>query len=383
MKSGKNKLTLAVIAGAIAVSCTEPAPQNPSAAAELLSQLERTVRSGRIMYGHEDALLYGHNWSPEGAPASGYDRSDVKEVCGDHPAVLGLDLGGIESAGKENLDELWFSDIRNAAAAHHSRGGIVTFSWHVRNPLTGGDAWDTSSTEAVASILEGGANHTLFMGWLANLADFLLSVKDSEGNPIPVIFRPWHEHTGSWFWWGRNICTTGQYKALWHMTYDYLTRERGLSNLVWAYSPNTGVDEEGYMERYPGDGEVDILGFDCYEQPGRDGSFDEANARYAAQLREALSFITRLGEEHGKIAALTETGLEGIPCDGWWSEVLLPAVEEYPIAYLLTWRNAWNRPTHFYGPYAGALCEEDFKRFAQSKKILFLSDINNPSPNDK
>lgn len=365
----------AAFAGVMALSCAPAEKRIDTHADELAARLERAAASGRIMYGHEDALLYGHAWSPEGLSASDFDRSDVKEVCGDHPAVLGLDLGGIEIVSSQNLDDLYFEDMRTAAAAHYERGGIVTFSWHARNPLTGGDAWDISSTQAVASVLEGGENHEKFIGWLSQVADYLRKITDIEGSAIPVIFRPWHEHTGSWFWWGRDLCTAEEYKALWRMTYDYLVNRRGMDNLLWAYSPNTGVDAEGYMERYPGDEMVDILGFDCYEYIGTGMSVEEANARYTKQLRDALAFITRLGAQHKKSIALTETGFEGIPDPTWWSEVLLPAVSDYPIAYLLTWRNAWNRPSHFYGPYKGAVSERDFVKFYESPKTSFLKDI--------
>lgn len=53
---------------------------------------------------------------------------------------------------------------------------------------------------------------------------------------VPVLFRPWHEHTGSWFWWGEKLCTPEEYKALWHMTVDIL-RSDGVDNALYAYSP--------------------------------------------------------------------------------------------------------------------------------------------------
>ncbi len=335
----------------------------------LMNRLCAAAGSGEIMYGHEDALLYGHGWSSDEAERAGYDRSDVKDVCGSHPAVLGLDLGGVEVADADNLDGIRFDAIRKAAVAHHGRGGVVTFSWHLRNPLTGGDSWDVSSDGAVAYFLE---NEDIFRSWMSKVADFLLSLKDGSGNPIPVIFRPWHEHTGSWFWWGSELCSVDEYKELWSRTYAYLVEEMGLTNLIWAYSPNTGVDAQGYMERYPGDGYVDILGFDCYQFRSEDESTESSNARYAAQLRDALGYITELGREHCKPIALTETGFEGIPYSKWWTEVLYPVINDYPIAYVLTWRNAWDRPGHFYGPFPGAVCEDDFKEFYSKKNIMFL-----------
>ena len=335
---------------------------------ELKARLAGTAAEGKILFGHQDALLYGHSWRAENGDA--LDRSDIRDVCGRHPAVLGLDLGGIEIQDAENLDGNPFDMMKEAAVRHHERGGIVTFSWHPRNPLTGGDSWDVSSAEVVASVLEGGEKHEMFMGWLSACADFLGSLKDAEGNLIPVIFRPWHEHTGSWFWWGRDLCTTEQYVGLWEMTYRYMALERGLDNLVWAYSPGAGPDAAGYMERYPGDDVVDLLGLDCYQY----GEAPQSNGTYSAQLKETLAFMTELGKEHGKPIALTETGFEGIPYEKWWTEVLYPAVKDYPLSYVLVWRNAWDMAGHFYGPWKGSLSEADFLDFVAFPDILLLPE---------
>lgn len=182
------------------------APVTP--AEELLASLGSAVESGKIMYGHQDDLMYGHSWRL-GSDASSYIRSDVKDVCGMYPAVYGLDLGGIELGDERNLDHNLFEQMRASAIAHYERGGVVTFSWHPRNPLTGGDSWDVSSKEVVASVLEGGSVHELFMEWLSRAADYLESFRTSDGQAVPIIFRPWHEHTGSWFWWGRDLCLCG------------------------------------------------------------------------------------------------------------------------------------------------------------------------------
>ena len=351
----------------LAVAVLSACSSDMTPADGLKARLAETAADGKILFGQQDALMYGHSWKAE--PGDSLDRSDIKDVCGKHPAVLGLDLGGIEMQDMENLDGNPFAMMREAAVRHHERGGVVTFSWHPRNPMTGGDSWDISSPEAVASVLEGGEKHEMFMGWLSACADFLGSLKDAEGNLIPVIFRPWHEHTGSWFWWGQDLCTTEQYLGLWKMTYDYMSG-RGLDNLVWAYSPGAGPDAAGYMERYPGDDMVDLLGLDCYQY----GEAPQSNAAYSEQLKETLSYMTVLGKEHGKPIALTETGFEGIPYGKWWTEVLYPAVKDYPLSYLLVWRNAWDRESHFYGPWKGSLSEADFLDFVAFPDILLLPE---------
>ena len=85
--------------------------------------------------------------------------------------VLGFDLGGIELGQAKNLDGVPFGLMRKAAQKHVERGGIVTFSWHPRNPLTGGDAWDVSSDQVVKSVLRDGEKSGEFKLWLRRAAD--------------------------------------------------------------------------------------------------------------------------------------------------------------------------------------------------------------------
>ena len=351
----------------ILASCAGSAgTQDMTPADALISRLYTQVEAGKIMYGHQDDLMYGHSWKLEDASAE-FVRSDIHGVCGKYPAVYGMDLGGIEVGWEANLDKNDFDNMRASAVAHHERGGVVTFSWHPRNPLTGGDAWDVSSKEVVASILPGGEKHEFFMGWLSNAADFLGSIRTADGQTVPVVWRPWHEHTGSWFWWGQDLCTTEQYKALWQMTYDYMVKERGLDNLVWAYSPGAGgITPELFAERYPGDEIIDMVGFDCYQY-----STDEV---YIKEMKHALDVMSAFNEGRGKIMAVTETGYEGIPNASWWTDVLYQAVKDYPVSYVLTWRNACDdhMQHHFYGPYPGHLSAENFKEFADLEKIELL-----------
>lgn len=331
-------------------------------ATKLLKQFDNYAKEGKILYGHQDDLMYGHSWRID-ATEKDFESSDVKAVCGKYPAVLGLDLGGIELKNEKNLDQNYFTHMREASIKHVERGGVVTMSWHPRNPLTGGDAWDVSSKEVVASILEGGSKHEYFMSWLSNLADYLLSFKTSKGELIPIIFRPWHEHTGSWFWWGEGLCTVEQYKALWKMTFDYLCNERGLHNLIWSYSPGAGgLTYERMGERYPGNDMVDMVGTDAYHS---DDSYPE-------RLASALKIVSDFAKANSKLFALTETGYEGIPQADWWTNVLYPVLNEYKPVYVLTWRNACDMPHHFYAPFPGQVSADDFVKFTQLENIIVL-----------
>ena len=171
---------------------------------------------------------------------------------------MSFDLGHLELGNERNLDNVLFSDIRKYIVEQYERGGLISLSWHVNNPKTNGDSWDVTDKDVVTSVLEGGVNHELMLTWLDNIAEFMNSLRTKENQPIPVLFRPWHEHTGSWFWWGQDLCTTEEYKSLWKMTYDRL-KEKSVENVIYTYSsgmePNN-VDE--YLERYPGNEIIEI-----------------------------------------------------------------------------------------------------------------------------
>ena len=332
-------------------------PACASPVQELKCRLEKASASMDPLYGHQDDLMYGHSWGWDDA----LESSDVRAVAGAYPSVLGLDIGGIELGWDHNLDRNPFELMRRAARKHVERGGVVTLSWHAHNPYTGGDAWDVSAGKAVVeSVLPGGENHEKFVGWLDAAASYVKSLG------VPVIFRPWHEHTGSWFWWGADECTPEQYNALWKMTWE---RFKGVDAL-WAVSPNSLDDIESWTVRYPGDEYVDIVGLDCYFSTYVPQ--EQALPKFFADVDRCLGSLARFASAHGKILAFTETGYESVRIPDWWTGVLQPAIDKYPIAYVLTWRNACDRPEHYFAPWPGSADSEDFVKWASkgTNKLL-------------
>lgn len=364
----KQEFAMMALAASLLAACSLSAGRQAAVAGDsarspeaerLLANL-REIPSKGIMFGHHDDTAYGIGWEGDEG------RSDVKSVCGDYPAVISFDLGELELGGTANIDKVPFAKIREEIINHYRRGGMVSLSWHARNPKTGGDAWDVSDTAAVRSVLPGGENHRKFAGWLQAVAGFIRSLQ-AGGVKVPVLFRPWHEHSGSWFWWGEKLCTPSEYKSLWRMTADSL-RANGADNVLYAYSPGTEPNDTAeYLKKYPGDDLVDLIGFDAYQQSGRDS--------YLAGMAKALSIIDSIGKAHGKVIAVTETGYEGIPDAEWWTGTLLPALGTYPLAYVLVWRNAREKPSHFYAPYPGQASAGDFVKFYNNPKTLFAADV--------
>lgn len=376
------KMILSLVAAAAISACgTSTKADDPLAESgrtqrteNLLANLKAIAKDGYLI-GHQDATVYGVGWVGES------DRSDVKSVTGDYPAIVGFDLGHLELGDSLNLDGVPFDRMKQEIINHFDRGGMVTLSWHLDNPLTEGTAWVVPDSltdqekQTVASVLEGGQCHEKFLGWLDTLANFFNSLETPYGVKVPVLFRPWHEHTGSWFWWGQNLCTTEQYKALWKLTVDRL-KEKGVTNVLYAYSPGTEFngDAEKYLERWPGDDIVDMIGFDTYCTSNAEDTTAINNYRNSLDLN--LKTICEIAKQHNVVPVLSETGMESLQMENWWTEVLMPVLNKYPIAYVLLWRNAHDKPGHFYMPYPGQKTVSDFVKFYNDKRTLFLKDVN-------
>lgn len=347
-----------------------PVPTDKKATRETVALFQSVwkLQQKGIMYGHQDDLMYGRTWWYE------KDRSDTKDFTGDYPAVAGFELGDLELGNERSLDSVSFAQIAEQIKVHYKRGGIITVSWHLNNPLTmqlpdaksrrmGGTAWDVSSKEVVASILPNGANHELFNTWLERLSTFFISLKDENGKPIPFIFRPYHEHSGNFFWWGTGICTDDQYASLWRYTVEFLRDKKNIHNILYAYNTDRVTSLEQYLKGYPGDDIIDIMSIDMYDR----------GEQFNAELDNALKFVTETALSKKKLTALSETGERRGKSD-WWSTVLLPIVSKYPVGYVLTWRHTYN-PKSLSMPNPRKAFPDDFMNFYNSPRSLFLKDI--------
>lgn len=252
-----------------------PAPVDPDATEETTALYANLQRIGpeRILFGHQDDLAYGVNWdrrSDSLARLAGDRQSDVRAVTGSYPAVYGWDVGdlGGKPDASVNLDSVPYDRMRQWMVEGYERGGVITVSWHMNNPVSGSHSWDT--TPAVSELLPDSSHHDVYRRYLDRFARFAKSLEAGfwtwigGGHPVPIIFRPYHEMTGSWFWWGGDNTTPEAYKQLWRFTVEYLRDEKDVHNLLYAYSPDIFESREHYLRYYPGDAYVDVLGYDDY-----------------------------------------------------------------------------------------------------------------------
>ncbi|MGZ3814171.1 MAG: glycoside hydrolase family 26 protein [Mucilaginibacter sp.] len=319
----------------------------------LFSSMQRLIGAG-VMLGHHDDPAYGVGWKFEP------NRSDVKSVTGTYPSVYGWDLAKIEHDSIHDINGIPFALQKKLVEQVYARGGINTFCWHMDNPANGKTAWDTTM-QTVKELIPGGAHHEDYVKNLDKAANYLKGLKGAEGEAIPILFRPFHELTGNWFWWCKNTSNAEDFKTLWRFTIDYLRNTKKLHNLLIVYSVADFDSEADFMDRYPGDTYVDFIGFDNYCTQGI--------PKFQNNLDRRLALLDVIAAAHHKLACLAETGFEGIPSDDWWTKVLLPILSKYKTSYVLLWRNA--NTHHFYAAYPGQRSADDFKQFSASEKTMF------------
>lgn len=353
----KNPIQILIALLFFTCSCNKSIDQNPI-------EIELNAVKGKgILFGHQDDLAYGMNWS--------YIKgeSDVRRVSGDYPALFGWELGGIEMHHTHNLDSVPFEYMREMSIKAYEMGGLNTFSWHPFSVINGESSWNTESV-VVKHILPGGSHHSQFKKQLDILAVFFKSLHTNEGEVLPFIFRPWHEMDGSWFWWGTKTCTSEEVKELFQFSVQYLREEKALTSMLVAYSPDRNFKSKSeYLTWYPGDDCVDILGMDNY--------YDFKTGK-EEQVIEKLHIVIELAKEKNKLSALTETGLSNVTDSLWFTQklgkVLNDSLISKELSYAMVWRS--DPKVHFYFPAEDHEAAPDARIFLNQSNILLLKDFN-------
>ena len=338
------------------------------------------VESGKILFGQANATTINYL---DGINKTDITQSDCKDITGSHPAFIESDFMWYDNPAFKAKD-------MEAMKQAYNRGAVVGYCWHLRglNSATFYSRIDgklTNDSMLVKNILANkNRQNNPSLNWL-------LTKLDTQVIPVfkelqfPIIFRPFHEMNGEWFWWGRDNCTPNEYKELYRLTIDYI-REKGVNNLLYAWSP----DKTASMEYYPGDDYADILGIDIYEPGIMPYSTHEI-------MINSLTKLTDYADKHNKIAAITETGLRkdddgnfrypDVHPDFWTNYVLKPIINNpraKRIAWIMSWYGAdWrgDQSTEAYIPYLGMKrpnadeAIKDFKAFYNHGATIFNDSI--------
>ena len=263
------------------VKSFEPVNKNATPEARKLLEYLFSINGKRIIAGH-------HNYVGR---IDTYPNR-VKELTGKLPAIWGCDF--IHYYRKEEAETI-VREVRRK----HAEGFIITLMWHAGRPKDDPPfGWKESiqakltDAEWKELITPGTELHSRWLNQVDAVAAYL---KELQVLGVPVLWRPYHELNGVWFWWGNRKGENGSAK-LYQMMFDRFVEHHKLNNLIWVWNTNTPrqlIDDEAYAyeDYFPGLDRVDVLAADVYHNDYRQSHHDE---------------LAELGQ--GKVIALGEVG---------------------------------------------------------------------------
>ncbi|WP_139902156.1 cell wall-binding repeat-containing protein [Clostridium thermarum] len=347
--------------------------------------------------GASDYVIYGHqnDTHHKAVLKDGGSNSDTKDVTGSIAGIVAIDtlsLTGAELHLEDGDDRDFVTAAADLLAAAAEEGAIISLSAHmpnfeiVKNKGKQADGtWDFSgytpgvtNGNIVTRIMPEGDLNEVFLAYLDLIADL---GNQLEEKGIPVLFRPFHENSGSWFWWGAAHCDQAAFKNLWRYTVEYLRDVKDVHNFLYVYSPNGPIPtEEYYLERYPGDDYVDVMAFDYYNND------PDVNDSFIENLKDIITVVEGLAKKHNKLTAVSETGM--IPfkvtdnkVPDWFSKVL-EVCSTTNMAYYLTWANF--DESNMFQPYMvdetrGHEMVDEFVKFYNDERSVFADGIGDYS----
>ncbi len=280
------------------------------------------------------------------------DMQAVYKVSGKYPALAGFDF--MNATGKSADNNSWYKDYTNAAIALakdlYKRGGLPAFTWHWRDPSRTTDEFycnnDNPCKVKISTALNAdgswNTSSSLYKYMIKDIdaiADYFLALQ-SEG--IACIFRPLHEASGAWFWWGND--GADNCVKLYQLIRDEMVGVKGVHNIIWVWNPAKVSDSDWN----PGSDYFDVVGIDIYN------SAYDYSSNYAAF--ETLKKIT----DGKKMIALTENG--PIP------DVDKEFDEEAVWSWWMPWYQSWN------GKFVDKTSSEEWTKCMGDDRIITLED---------
>lgn len=384
--------------------------------------------------GESDSVIFGHQNDTHhkaGSTGEGFSTSDTKDVTGSIAGVVGIDtlsLTGNEASTWDTPEAERIAKVAQITKEAASEGAIVTLSAHMPNfdiidkrvkaYEAGGESatnqddfgyWKsaedgsrqynfsgytpgTLTGNVVTRVMPGQDLNYLYTDYLDLIADYAKAV---EGDGITILFRPLHENTGSWFWWGAALCDEQAYINLYRYTVDYLKETRGVHNILYVYGPGSeAANAAEYGARYPGDAYVDMIGYDMYHS----NPSQENEDAFLSNIKSQNAILREFAAAHDKLYAITETGVAdgdvalkrtGNDVKEWYMR-LLDALDGEGVSYFLVWAN-FSENGSFYLPYViekkedgylyGHEMLDEFIKFYNDERSVFATDMNSEFKN--
>lgn len=238
-------------------------PVNPSAseeAADLLSYLTNLSGNGMIS-GQHDYLE-----SPDEF------NNKLKKATGQFAVLHGYELGAVNNQSESEIARQRQAVV-NSAIKWYNGGGIVAMTFHQSLPGTSPE-WanvhmSLSQEKFDAYVTPGTAQYKNLIADIDEIAGYLEELQDAG---VPVLWRPYHEMNGDWFWWGQK----DNFTKLWDIMYNRLTNTHKLNNLLWVWNPNAPNEwSDAYDPYFPGSGKVDVLAADIYNDDFKQSYYEK------------------------------------------------------------------------------------------------------------
>ncbi|MFD1134408.1 glycosyl hydrolase [Paenibacillus urinalis] len=267
---------------------------NPNANAE-------TKRVWEFLLGNYGKnVIAGHNignGQQQFDEATGYFENTI----GAMPAFLAFEMYDYDYAAVSN-NAVRSTTTERAIAWAKESGGIVGYHWHWhmgQQYLAPGKEWWASFYKDEMSSEFGSLFTDAMTNKSGELYDYIIrdidliseELKKLQDAGVPVLWRPVHEASGTWFWWGGYGAEN--FKTLWDIMYDRMTNYHQLNNLIWVF--NSDVDSDWW----PGAEYVDMVSADVGADPNDHKSYSDIFYQFTERLDELGTM---------KMLALTETG---------------------------------------------------------------------------
>jgi len=277
------------------------------------------------------------------------DVQAVYKVSGKYPALIGFDM--MNATGRSENDP-WNKSYTTAsiqlAEDTYRRGGIPAFTWHWRDPSRRTDAFYTADcsmkiTDAMNADGTWNTSSPLYANIIKDIdavADYFLSMQDKG---MACVFRPLHEASGGWFWWGREGAVP--FVKLFHLIYEEMVNQKGVHNVIWIW--NAGENDESWD---PGASYYDVVSADIYNN-----NFDYSS-NYVSF--DKLKMLTK-GK---KIIALSENG--PIP------DIDKEFDEEAVWSWWMPWYQTWN------GKFVDKTSATEWQKCMNDSRVITLDDLS-------
>ena len=236
-----------LLAAILASGCRTP---QSSANPHSNSQAKAILKYFHSLEGRTNQCLLSGQFSNFGDRANLHLVNEIHDKTGHWPAILGVDYAGRGGVAPDAPNK--------AAIEYWKQGGLVTVSTHLYDPAGTNAMGGLRDKDVDLSTLLDPKTET-HARWMRELDQIAVGLQQLDDAGVVVLWRPFHEMNGDWFWWDGKDPQT--FIKLWRQVFNYFTETKHLDNLLWVYAPNHGTNTAVY---YPGDRYVDLVGLDAY-----------------------------------------------------------------------------------------------------------------------